>query len=284
MRWSREFRERLKWLKGSTKVFPRLFHAPYVRSDWKPCRNLPWLLQFAVFNRRVIREKELIGAPRNLGAESFDGRVSIAPTLARVYPVVAEECRTTHKQLLLLRSHVKDGTDVLLDGGRNVPGKMKQADLMRRGTRLGFLFFIAVLSMTGCSRKVEPAMLVGRWVLTDESLRSSAVRGAIGSIELRDNNTFSAQNFPGTALFIPTDSKWPLSFHGSGAWSLGIRQDRQVLLLRFDDLFDVKSGVRLPYETYETALTPSGSGSSLLLYYYEGDPDEGKRIYFKKTH
>ena len=115
--------------------------------------------------------------------------------------------------------------------------------------------------MTDASRQVLPG-----------SMRQTSAK-----IVLDTNGTFVASNMPGL-FFFPEHRDARLE-SGSGNWKLVTHDGDQQLELEFYEIADWKKN-KLPYGTQ---LNIARGWSSLSLYYFFGDADEGRRIEFEKT-
>lgn len=140
---------------------------------------------------------------------------------------------------------------------------------------------LTVLSLTfgmlGCN-EAQPTELPGTWVMDDASrqILPTALEKASARIVLDRNGTFVALNMPGL-FFFPEHRDARLE-SGSGTWKLVLREGRQQLQLDFKEIAGWKKS-ELPYGTQ---LEVSKGWSSLSLYYFLGDADEGRRVDFEK--
>ena len=142
---------------------------------------------------------------------------------------------------------------------------------------LRITIFLFLFGMLGC-KSLQPTDLPGTWVMNDASRRvlPTALQKASARIVLDPKGTFVASDMPG--LFYFPGRRDARLESGSGTWKLISSEGRQQLQLEFREIADWKKN-KLPYETQ---LDVSRGWSSLGLYYFIGDPDEGARIEFEK--
>ena len=135
---------------------------------------------------------------------------------------------------------------------------------------------LGLLGMFSC-RSIDPADVVGTWVVTTESRRhflSAAQQKAIAKIVLETNGVFVAFEVPEDLLYGPREAGSGL-VTGRGIWKLVSAEGRQQVRLEFG-VITVGQRDNVPYGTH---LNVSGSSS---LYYFQGDPDQARRIEFEK--
>lgn len=140
---------------------------------------------------------------------------------------------------------------------------------------------VAALASAVCAmRDVSMSDLSGTWTITDRSRKylGPEAGGLAATIRLDQSGTFSARELPGSLLDSQATARSRL-VTGDGTWKLTARDGRQEIQLVFDAIADPSSD-RVPYGTQLHLWT---SRSSVLLFYFEGDPDEGRRIEFEKT-
>jgi hypothetical protein len=132
----------------------------------------------------------------------------------------------------------------------------------------------------GC-KTVRSGDVTGRWVVTDQSrehLLPATQRKAAAEIDLNPNGTFAATEIPEDLLYVPPEVSDQL-VTGEGVWDLVLREGRQQVILTFKTIQKGQRG-RVPYET---PLEVSSTGwSTTTLFYFQGDPDEGRTIEFAK--
>ena len=116
--------------------------------------------------------------------------------------------------------------------------------------------------------------LAATWTIAEESwsLLSSEYRAEKVSLSLRSDGTFDAVDLPGELLYIEKPARDSV-VSGSGRWEL----KREELTLDFTETNHA------PRSTYRTSMLVEGDQQNPLLYYYSGDPDEGRRIYFVRA-
>jgi len=131
--------------------------------------------------------------------------------------------------------------------------------------------------MLGC-KSVQPTELSGMWVMkgTSRQVLPTGLQQASATIALDARGTFVASDMPG--LFFFPGHRDARMESGSGTWKLVSREGKQQIQLEFHEIADWKSQ-ELPYGTQ---LDVSRGWSSLNLYYFFGDADEGRRIEFEK--
>jgi hypothetical protein len=129
----------------------------------------------------------------------------------------------------------------------------------------------------GCTR-VEPADVAGTWVIREASRHNvpTALRRASGRIVFDRSGTFTAAELP--ALFGFPGRRPARLESGSGTWKIASRDGEPRVELVFQDIADWDSKA-LPFQT---PLFVSGRSSSLQLYYFLGDPDDGSTVAFEK--
>jgi len=143
---------------------------------------------------------------------------------------------------------------------------------------LAILLFFGTL---GCGRlRVTASDLAGTWVVTDESRQRflpAAHQKAAARIVLDANGTFAASEIPEDLLYGPPEVGVRL-ITGSGAWRLESREGRQYVQLEFKTIPAGQRG-NVPYATM---LSVSKGWSTIKLFYFQGDADQGRRIAFEK--
>jgi len=143
--------------------------------------------------------------------------------------------------------------------------------------------------MLGC-QNLKSSDLIGTWVVTDESrqrLLPGSQRKGAAKIMLDANGTFVASEVPedmlygapevADRLFGPSESAERL-VTGNGVWKLASREGRQLVELEFRAITVGKRG-RLPSGAQ---FEVSGGLSAVSLYYFQGDPDRGRRVAFER--
>jgi hypothetical protein len=134
------------------------------------------------------------------------------------------------------------------------------------------LLTILLTGTLSCSR-VQPADVVGTWVMTDASRRQlpADARKATAEIVLEASGAFTVTDVPG--LFSSDERDARVLDNGRGVWRFVSVGGEQQLLLEF----------RQRSNTTDT--TPFGRAllvSRGNLYYFIGGPDVGRRVSFEK--
>jgi len=131
---------------------------------------------------------------------------------------------------------------------------------------------LSLLGMLGC-KSIERQDLLGTWVIEDvsQSVLPAEIRGVPAKIIFYEEGTFVASEMPGL-FYFPGRHAAELE-SGTGTWKLVLREGEQQVQLNFQTIAGWRDA--LPYGTQ---LYVSRSS----LYYFLGDPDEGRRISFVK--
>lgn len=156
-------------------------------------------------------------------------------------------------------------------------------------TRLTFLITILLVVVSfGCGlfRQLKSGEVTGTWILTDASRQylANASRGGVSMIALKPGGSFTATEIPGQLLYGPPDAPppwqrgWSPLVSGTGVWELTSAEGRQKVELEFREITLGQLG-ELPHGTELGIYT---SGSAPVLYYFLGDPDSARRIWFEK--
>lgn len=153
---------------------------------------------------------------------------------------------------------------------------------MQLGGAMSRFISIALLlaALTGCSKLVE-SDFEGEWTLRESSRDNLPTTAANASPELSllVDRTFSISDAPMTlymgADVAPTAKTWLLS--GSGTWRLTANEGHEIIELSFKSIRDGLGG-RFPFQTYSIPL----QAGKQEIYYFEGDPDNYKRIVFER--
>jgi hypothetical protein len=133
--------------------------------------------------------------------------------------------------------------------------------------------------MCAC-KSTEASDLTGTWVVTVESRQrflSPTQQKAIARIVLEANATFVASEVPEDLLYGSRNTSFGL-ITGSGVWKLVKTEGREQVQLEFRAITVGQQGA-VPYGTH---LNVSGR-SSRSLYYFQGDPDQARRIEFERN-
>lgn len=145
---------------------------------------------------------------------------------------------------------------------------------MSRSKSIALLLFVGI---AGC-KSVQPRDLAGTWVISDASRQvlPPELKTDLAKIVLNRDGTFVASAMPG--LFYFPQSRPARLESGNGAWELVSREGKQQIQLVFHAIADWNT-TDLPYGT---PLEVSRGWSAMSLYYFIGDPDEGRRIEFER--
>ena len=103
-------------------------------------------------------------------------------------------------------------------------------------------------------------------------------RNAAATFVFEGNGTFSATEVPEDLLYPPSESG-PKLISGTGTWKLIYPNDRQLFDLSFKAMSLGQRGT-LPYDTM--ILDAERENSKVTLYYFQGDPDLGRRFIFER--
>jgi hypothetical protein len=131
-----------------------------------------------------------------------------------------------------------------------------------------------------CNRTVERNEIIGTWVVTNDSrqrLLPAAQQKGSAKIVLDANGSFVASEIPEDLLYGPPEVADRL-VTGSGDWKLASREGRQQVQLNFNVIATGQRG-RVPYGTQ---LNVSKRGSLVSLFYFQGDPDQGRKVEFER--
>jgi hypothetical protein len=94
---------------------------------------------------------------------------------------------------------------------------------------------------------------------------------------LDEDRTFVASEIPEDLLYPPPEGADRL-VTGTGVWRLVSREGKQRVQLQFNTITSGQRG-NVPYGT---VLDVSAGWSTIDLYYFQGDADQGRRIEFEK--
>lgn len=141
------------------------------------------------------------------------------------------------------------------------------------------LIIFLLFGIMNCNKLSTDNDIVGTWVMRDSSRKHLPVasRKAPAEIILNTNRTFIASNIPGL-LYVDPPGILKLDT-GSGVWSILTLESGDRLQLEFRTSADGKK-VTIPFGTQ---FFVSKGLSTVSLYYYIGDPDEGRKIEFYKV-
>lgn len=136
-------------------------------------------------------------------------------------------------------------------------------------------------------RPVAEQQLVDTWTVSAESLHLLPSEQQVrGQLELGPQGIFKARELPGE-LF---GAGQPVT--GSGEWRL-VGEESTRTTQSLDLLWEGHQTIRLSLATqiesgeerareYGSELYVQNTGKGLQLYFYSGDPDEGRWIYFSR--
>jgi hypothetical protein len=139
-----------------------------------------------------------------------------------------------------------------------------------RASRLG-LVVLSLSAIAGCN-SIKADDLVGTWTMTESSRAFLPVqlRTAAPKLTLNSDGTFSAVDFPGGRQ---AKSTFAAALSARGVWTVAPVNGSDRVQLRFQD---DDSGQQLFISDWAS----DGPGSPIKLYYFDGDPDSGRRIVF----
>jgi hypothetical protein len=137
-----------------------------------------------------------------------------------------------------------------------------------------YILFILLscIAILGCA--MNNGQIVGSWILENASRSKLAEnqRNAKATIRFDADGRFAAYEIPEDLLYSGGSGL----VSGEGTWRLV--QERKQIQLNFDKITDgAKDTV-----PYGTQLFISRSLLGLGLYYYQGDPDLGRRIIYNR--
>jgi hypothetical protein len=129
-----------------------------------------------------------------------------------------------------------------------------------------------LFGMLGCT-SVGPSDLIGTWVIKDASRQvlPTELQKPSAKIVFDRNGTFVASGLPGL-FYFPGRHAAQLDT-GSGAWRIVSRDGKQLVQLDFQAIEGWKDA--LPFGTQLNVSRGS-------LFYFFGDPDEGRRVAFER--
>ncbi len=138
------------------------------------------------------------------------------------------------------------------------------------------MILLSLGTLLACAN-AKPEELFGTWTITDNSrpVLPTDLQRASAKIVLNPDGTFVASDVP--ALFFFPGRRDARLESGKGNWRLSPERENQQLQLNFAELGGWTA--ELPYGTQ---LTVVKGLSSVTLYYFVGDPDEGRRVSFER--
>lgn len=144
---------------------------------------------------------------------------------------------------------------------------------------VGFLWLIVFSGCTGRGPSADD--FVGTWVVTRESrsLLLDEPSGTAGKIILERSGAFVAEAVPSGLIYSVPGMSVGTYISGSGDWRFGQLDGDDAILLTFRALkgnteYKVPNGTQLLVDNISKEET---------LYFFLGDPDEGKRVSFRKA-
>ena len=145
--------------------------------------------------------------------------------------------------------------------------------------RLLLIAILVFFGMLGC-KGFDTSDVTGTWIVTAESRQrflSAAQQKASGKIVLETNRRFIASEVPEDLLYGPPESGAGL-VTGSGVWKFVSSEGRQQVQLEFRAITVGQRG-SVPCGAQ---LDISSGWSAVSLYYFQGDPDQVRRIEFER--
>ena len=145
------------------------------------------------------------------------------------------------------------------------------------------LVIIALVPLCCTQRGMSASELSGSWVVTrpTRARLPPDVRGAAATVRFEATGEFSARELPGGLLGEQPANPAATALRvitGSGTWKLILRRGGPDVQLTFDSI-EGSPSMRTPYAT---RLHVWDHRPAILLFYFEGDPGEGKRIEFER--
>ncbi len=152
--------------------------------------------------------------------------------------------------------------------------------------RLTALLFAAIIaSVAGCGRTISPSELPGTWTISRNSqhLFPADFDVTSATVVFKSDGTFTASGLrEDLVLLHPTGSNAAARINGSGRWALLGRNgfsDATGLMLEFKAL-QGPGQYKLPFSTMVFCV---GEAQGVVkIYYFQDDPDLGKRVEFEK--
>lgn len=155
--------------------------------------------------------------------------------------------------------------------------KERSYDVIMNIARVFALVLVVTMAMVaGCkTEKVRSDQLVGVWRIEGSDRIGSKPAATATTLSLDSSGKLVAISLP--SGFIRIDGMKPeQALSGTGTWSL-IDHGERVLLV-FTSI-EGSNGQGLPYGA---ELFVQKSGSGFCLFYFDGDPDEDRRILFTR--
>ena len=123
--------------------------------------------------------------------------------------------------------------------------------------------------------------MAGSWIVTDESRRdyfAPAQQQAKAMIVLKPNGEFDAVEIPADLLYVEQKAESEL-VTGNGTWRLATEHGSEQVDLVFIAITVGRHGST----PFGTRLSASGRGQPMTLFYFRGDPDQARRVEFKRA-
>ncbi len=147
------------------------------------------------------------------------------------------------------------------------------------------LFAAIIASVAGCGRTISPSELPGTWTISRNSqyLFPADFDVTSSTLDFKSDGTFTASGLPQElVLFHPSARDAAVRINGSGRWVLLGRNglsDATGLMLEFKAL-QGPGPYRLPFSTMVFSAGEVRGG--VKIYYFQDDPDLGKRVEFER--
>jgi hypothetical protein len=137
---------------------------------------------------------------------------------------------------------------------------------------------VLMSTLLGCSR-VQPEQIAGTWILKDSSrsVLPANLRRGTPRIVLDKDGTFVASDVP--ALFEFPGHRDARLESGKGEWRIASTHGNPEVRLDFKEI-DQWNPNELPYGTQ--LRIAQGVLSKVTLFYFLGDPDEGRIVSFER--
>jgi hypothetical protein len=138
---------------------------------------------------------------------------------------------------------------------------------------------VALFATVSC-RSTKREDIAGTWHVKEDSrsILPSKLKSAPATIVFNADGTFVASDMPDFLSSALENSESQELDAGSGVWSLTSEDGRQAVQL----VFHTRQGQpasQVPYGTY----LEISNGIRPTVYYFIGDPDEGKMVEFERA-
>ena len=150
-----------------------------------------------------------------------------------------------------------------------------------RATLLGCL--ILLLGLAGCDGKdLATDSFVGTWAVTSGSkaLLPAESQRRPGELAFAGDGRFSSEAIPGELLYSMPGMHSAEPVSGTGTWRVHKLDGNTALLLTFHNI-TTPNGYQVPNST---ELLVDNLTRETTLYFFLGDPDQGKRVEFRKIN